>query len=129
METGKNVRKIGKARRLSLEELAKISSLTKGYLSKIENGKQVPAISTLQNIAKALGVDISDIMDSKTNLTKSGFEIIRANEASKLAKTQAGYSYVPLLKVFKNKYMSPFLMLPTNVLLCWHPRQKQHCPA
>ncbi len=43
----------------SLGQLSKLTGLTKGYLSKIENAVSVPPISTLHRIATALGVNLS----------------------------------------------------------------------
>jgi transcriptional regulator with XRE-family HTH domain len=43
----------------SLGQLSKLTGLSKGYLSKIENAVSAPPISTLHRIATALGVNLS----------------------------------------------------------------------
>lgn len=55
------MKKIRTEKELTLEEVAKRAGLTKGLLSKIENTKVSPPVSTLVKIAKALGVSLSDL--------------------------------------------------------------------
>src|SRR5512136_537586 len=45
-------------KKMSVNALAKKTGLAGSYLSQIENQKRVPAIGTLVNIARALGVDV-----------------------------------------------------------------------
>ena len=49
------LRRIRKRGDMTLEELAKMTYLTKGYLSKIETGKKVPPVATLTRISNAIG--------------------------------------------------------------------------
>ncbi|MGZ3569003.1 MAG: helix-turn-helix domain-containing protein, partial [Thermodesulfobacteriota bacterium] len=53
------MRSLRKSREVSLDKLAKMTGLTKGYLSQIENSTKSPPFSTLDKIAYALGVDIT----------------------------------------------------------------------
>lgn len=55
-----NIRSIRNNQGLTLEEVAQRTGYTKGLLSKIENNKVSPPVSTLVKIAKALGVSLSD---------------------------------------------------------------------
>jgi len=52
---GQRLRRIRNRGGITLEELAKMADLTKGYLSKIETGKKVPPIATLARISNAIG--------------------------------------------------------------------------
>ena len=52
-----NINTLRKKRKMTLEKLADLTGLTKGYLSKIERSKKAPPYSTLNKIAIALGVD------------------------------------------------------------------------
>jgi transcriptional regulator with XRE-family HTH domain len=55
-EIGRKIALHRKAKRLTLEQLARRSGLSKGYLSKIENGHSlVDRRSTLLQIAQGLG--------------------------------------------------------------------------
>jgi transcriptional regulator with XRE-family HTH domain len=59
---GQEIRRIRKWRQLSLEALAGRAGLTKGYLSKIENGHvAMDRRSTLNRIAEALNVSLADL--------------------------------------------------------------------
>ncbi|MEW6263909.1 MAG: XRE family transcriptional regulator [Thermodesulfobacteriota bacterium] len=51
------VKNLRSAKGYSLNQLSKRSGLTKGYLSKIENGVSTPTLTTLHKLAAALGVD------------------------------------------------------------------------
>lgn len=55
--SGRNIRSVRMARRLTLESLAEMTQLTKGQLSKIENGRVSAPLATLSRIANALGID------------------------------------------------------------------------
>lgn len=113
MKISQAIRRIRQARGLTLDGLAKRSNLTKGYLSKVENAKSSPPVSTLQNLALALGVDISEFfdVDNQHDCLPDGLDIVRNSENNNGIFTEAGYTYKPLVKHLKNKYMSPFLMI------------------
>ena len=49
-------------RSLTQEQLAEAIGVTKGYVSKIENGHIVPPIGTLVKIAHALQVEVTDFL-------------------------------------------------------------------
>jgi transcriptional regulator with XRE-family HTH domain len=53
------IRKFRKEKDLSLEKLAAMAGLTKGYLSRIENSAKAPPVFTLARISKALDTDIN----------------------------------------------------------------------
>src|ERR687893_2045500 len=56
---GRRLRALRRARGMTLAEVAEETSFTAGYLSQIENGQSVPALSALADIAAALGADIA----------------------------------------------------------------------
>jgi transcriptional regulator with XRE-family HTH domain len=56
---GRRLRALRQARRMTLAELAEETGFTAGYLSQIENGQAVPALSALADIAAAVGADIA----------------------------------------------------------------------
>ncbi len=57
----KRLREIRIGKKLTLEKVAKLTGLSKGYLSQIENSDQPPPIYTLSRISRALGIDIADL--------------------------------------------------------------------
>ncbi len=56
------IKKLRRQKQMTLQELADLCDLTKGYLSKIENSAKVPPYETLNRIARVLGVAISELM-------------------------------------------------------------------
>lgn len=56
------VREIRRARHLSQRQLAVRMQVPRTYISKIENGKAVPTLSSLERLAEALGVDIRQLI-------------------------------------------------------------------
>ena len=59
---GENVRELRRARGLSQEELAFRAGIHRNYLGGIERGERNPALDNISAIAKALGVDLSDLL-------------------------------------------------------------------
>ena len=65
LNIGEKIKQYRKERKMTLAEVAG-DRLTKGMLSLIENGKAQPSMESLQHIAKQLGIDVSELMQSKT---------------------------------------------------------------
>ncbi|HEV3272828.1 MAG TPA: helix-turn-helix transcriptional regulator [Candidatus Methylacidiphilales bacterium] len=62
---GSRIRSLRLERRMTLPALADKAGLSKGLLSKLENAETPnPSLETLQKIAEALKVTLSDILDS-----------------------------------------------------------------
>ncbi|MBU6375455.1 MAG: helix-turn-helix transcriptional regulator [Bdellovibrionales bacterium] len=59
---GKHIAKERQKRGISLETLATEMAISKGNLSDIENGKRDPRFSTLQAIAKGLGLKTRELI-------------------------------------------------------------------
>ncbi len=55
------LKQIREERRISLEELAKLSGISKSHLSYIERQEKEPTLTILVKIAKALNIDIKDL--------------------------------------------------------------------
>ena len=50
-------------RGLTQHELARKAGLSRGYLARLEIGRQDPTLSTLEKLARALGVKISRLIE------------------------------------------------------------------
>ena len=109
-EIGPNIKTIRISRNLTLEALAEKTGYTKGYLSKVENSKKSPPVSTLIVIAKALGVALSDIFGDETTVNRCA--VVRKSERHVMAKTGVdfGYSYETLAHSYPNKKMIPSIL-------------------
>jgi transcriptional regulator with XRE-family HTH domain len=56
------VKEIRHARHLSQRQLAGRMQVPRTYISKIENGKAIPTLSSLERLASALGVDVRQLL-------------------------------------------------------------------
>jgi transcriptional regulator with XRE-family HTH domain len=56
------VKEIRRARHLSQRQLAGRMQVPRTYISKIENGKAIPTLSSLERLATALGVDVRQLV-------------------------------------------------------------------
>jgi transcriptional regulator with XRE-family HTH domain len=63
---GENVRRLRKARALSQEALAEHAHLATDYVGFIERGDNVPSLIAILKLAKALGVDASQLLEEFT---------------------------------------------------------------
>lgn len=68
MNIGDNIKRIRAAKNLSQKEVVTVAKLDAAQYSRIENGKTDPSVSTLERIAKALGVSLSDLFASTDEL-------------------------------------------------------------
>ena len=59
------LREIRRKKVISQAELAKVSGVAEGTISRIETGKHVPQFVTIRKLAKALGVEPGDIAFGK----------------------------------------------------------------
>src|ERR1700689_2292884 len=67
LQVAGQVREIRKARHLSQRQLAGRMQVPRTYISKIENGKAIPTLGSLERLAAALDVDISQLVrDSRS---------------------------------------------------------------
>ena len=113
----KRLREIRRGKRLTLEKLASLTGLSKGYLSQIENSDQPPPIYTLSRISRALGIDISDLF-TRTPVTMPYQKIVvgRRDEhqpslgRGEAASVESGYIYEDLAPNKKGKNMEPFIV-------------------
>jgi transcriptional regulator with XRE-family HTH domain len=61
VDVGERLRAIRKTRRITLRTIAERAGLSESFLSQVERGRTSASISSLQRIASALGVDVSDV--------------------------------------------------------------------
>lgn len=64
MNIGEKIRKVREAKGLSQKEISTMVNMDQSQYSKIENDKTDPTTSTLEKIAKALGIDVSELFVS-----------------------------------------------------------------
>jgi transcriptional regulator with XRE-family HTH domain len=111
-----NIKRIRQGKKMSLEKLAKITGLTKGYISKIEHSQKAPPISTLLKIANALGTEASFLIAENSSEVPENISIcvVRKNERREVISrgTFYGYRYESLAYKKIGKSMEPYIIEP-----------------
>jgi transcriptional regulator with XRE-family HTH domain len=116
----KRIKTLRKKRKITLEKLADLTGLTKGYLSKIERSKKAPPYSTLNKIAMALGVDPAFFLgenpqaskDIKISFTKKKHGKVIRSMGSLAEGSLYGYAYEALAFDKPGKNMEPYIIEP-----------------
>lgn len=65
MLLGEKLKKIRTEKKLSLRELGKLAHISHSFIADIESGRSNPSLSTLEAIAKALGVPVNYFLSDK----------------------------------------------------------------
>ena len=95
---GHRIRHFRSERTLTLDQLGELVGLAASQLSLIENGRREPKLSTLQQLAQALGVPLTDLLSNEAPNTRAALEI-------ELARAQKNPLYgalgLPQVKVTK----------------------------
>ena len=60
---GRNVQRVRKERNISQEKLAELAGLHRTYIGMIERAEKNITLCNIEKIAKALGVNISELVD------------------------------------------------------------------
>jgi len=109
-EIGKKIKALRNEKGITLEQLAKQTGFSKGYLSKVEKSKKAPPVSTLGNIARAFNVTISSLLGEES--PRASLCLVRKGERPLIARdgTAFGYSYEAMAYNYPNKIMEPFIL-------------------
>jgi transcriptional regulator with XRE-family HTH domain len=76
-QIGAKINKLRSDKKLTLKELSQLSDLSVGFLSQLERGLTTVAIDSLDNISKALGVDINyffTLSKEQSNFIQKSYE-------------------------------------------------------
>ena len=109
-EIGRRINRLRTAKGVTLEQLARQTGFTKGYLSKVEKSEKAPPVSTLGTLARAFDTTISALLGEDSRST--AFCLVRRNEAPLIARdgTAFGYAYEAMAYNYPNKVMEPFIL-------------------
>ena len=116
-----NIKTLRKKKKITLEKLATMTGLTKGYLSKVERARRAPPYSTLNKIALALGVDAAYFLgddlqvpkDIRISMTKRNQRKVVRSVGSLSEGSLYGYGYEALAADKPGKNMEPYLIEPS----------------
>jgi len=111
VELAQRIRTLRLDRRLTLEEVASRTGLTRSWLSKVENFRVTPSLPSLGQIATALGVTMSDLVAGLDE--KPALVIVRKDERKIVDRNKSKQNttlYESLAHKRPNRVMDPFLL-------------------
>jgi transcriptional regulator with XRE-family HTH domain len=114
LQIGKKVRKLRQQGRMTLQDLADATGLSKPLLSQIENDQVIPPLATLLRISKAFKVSIENFFQEEDSAEKC--ILVKAGESSRMIQrglSRGGsppYIYHSLAYGKRDRNMEPFLM-------------------
>jgi len=115
---GEKIKGIREDKKLTLEQLAENSGLSLSLVKEIEENKNIPSLSPLIKIARALGVRLGTFLDDSGDL---GPVVCRMGEAAKsmstsntAARSNSHLDFASLASKKAGRNMEPFLINITN---------------
>jgi transcriptional regulator with XRE-family HTH domain len=81
LEVGERLRAIRSLRRLTLREVAEAAGVSESFVSQLERGRTSASVATLQRLAAAVGIEISDLFAGEP---QSGPRVLRRQERQQL---------------------------------------------
>ena len=104
---GERIRNRRKSNGLSLAQLSEIAGVSISMISKIEKGQSLPPISTYANIAKGIGMSLSEIVAEEA--PQKNISVVRSGERKTLSN--GVYDALSLAEHFSGKKFTPYMML------------------
>lgn len=101
-QTGKKIREIRTARKLSMATLAETVGVSKSLISQIERGEVLPSLTTLEKIAVAMDVAITEFFGVEERPHEEQTVVVRKNERKKVLLPNTDKIYHVLTPNFKN---------------------------
>ncbi|OQY51774.1 MAG: hypothetical protein B6230_04115 [Desulfobacteraceae bacterium 4572_89] len=108
-----NIKNLRKSNHLTLDQLAEMTGLTKGYLSKVERSEKAPPYSTLNKIAAALEIEVTSLLKKNIDPLQDPRICFQKKNEGKLIKATtrlSGYDYEVLGAGKQGKNMEPFII-------------------
>ncbi len=80
------------AKSLSLQELSKLSGVSKGMISQVENGQVNPTLAIVWKIASGLGIRLQDLFDEESSKRgKADFTLLTRENCPVRINSKEGY--------------------------------------
>ncbi|MCP3176580.1 MAG: cupin domain-containing protein [Desulfuromonadales bacterium] len=114
LQIGLKIRRMRQERRMTLQDLAEGTGLSKPLLSQIENEQVIPPLATLLRISKAFKVELHTFFQEESDSEKC--ILVRAGESRQLRQwgkqgdSLPPYSYHSLAYGKKNRHLEPFVV-------------------
>ena len=112
LEVSQAIRKVRQAQGLTVEQLARRSGFSKGFISQVENFRQTPSLKALIRIAEALGLPLSQLF-ADGGQTEPPYTFGRLDEGQELGRDDGdhyGIRYLALAYPQIGRRMDPFLI-------------------
>ncbi len=106
LAVAKNLKKIRSQRRLSLDQLAELTDVSKSMLRQIETGKSSPTISTIWKIANGLKISFTALLKEQP----TDVAIIAVTENTPLVDSNGGYRLYPIVSFDPNHSFEIYLV-------------------
>jgi transcriptional regulator with XRE-family HTH domain len=108
---GPNLRQLRVAKGLTMDRLASLSELTRGYISLVERGLKTPSIAALLRMAAALDVNVAYLFEPQP-ASAPRYTIHRRQQEDALPMKDEAYGLFALAAARPHKSMEPFLLTP-----------------
>ncbi len=111
---GAKIKRLRKARKLTLQDVARETGFSPALISQIENNNVSPPIATLSKIARFFDVKMGMFFEEQEEERK--FEVVRRGDRRVVSRvisqsgTGHGYTYEALSFRKRNKKMEPFVL-------------------
>lgn len=104
-KVGRRIRALREDRKLSLRSLAELSGLSVNAIGMIERGENSPTVSSLHNLADALGVNIVDFFEEPRE-----FDTVYVRKNQRLSNKSTSLAMESLGYGIRNQQLEPFFV-------------------
>jgi transcriptional regulator with XRE-family HTH domain len=92
-EQSTNARSLRQKRKLTLDQLAEVTGLSKGHLSRFERGEAALSVASLMRLAQALGTSVSFLLGEDVDQNAIHLVRVKDRKTSDLAAEDGGYRF------------------------------------
>lgn len=111
LELSQTIRKVRQTQKMTVEQLAKRSGFSKGFISQVENFRITPSLKALVRIADALGTDISALFEQNSPGEQFSFgNLADGVELQRDNSMEYGIRYLALAHRQLGRKMDPFVI-------------------
>lgn len=101
-----NLKTIRENKKLSLDQVAKLTGVSKSMLGQIERGEVNPTISVVWKIANGLKISFTSLLDR----AKSDVELVKKNEIAPLIEDEGKFINYPIFTFDETKRFEQYLI-------------------
>jgi len=111
LELSQTIRKVRQTQKMTVEQLAKRSGFSKGFISQVENFRITPSLKALVKIAEALGIDVGTLFEQNSPGEQYSFGSLEdGEELQRDDNAEYGIRYLALAYRQLGRKMDPFIL-------------------